>query len=111
MHALRLEGFAQTYCTGSALCVDVKVSGRPAPAAAHIILAQTFVDCRDHKHMTEGDDNKIDADQRGHDQLEGHNGLPASFSRDAASELAGGTSASACAASRACSAFWAIRSR
>src|SRR5258707_14703419 len=110
MHALRLDGFAQTYFTGGALWVDVNrwVSGRPAAAAAHIILAQTFVDCRDHKHMTEGDDNKIDADQRGHDQLEG---LPASSSRDAASELAGGTSASACAASRACSAFWAIRSR
>ena len=58
-----------------------------------------------------GDDNKIDADQRGHDQLEGHNGLPASSSRGAGSEFAGRTSATACAASRACSAFWAMRSR
>src|SRR5262245_15243350 len=113
MHVLRLEGFAQIYCTGGALCAGVNrwVSGRPATTAADIILAQTFVDRRDHKHMTEGDDTEIDANQRGHDQLEGHNGLPASPSRAAGSEFARGTSASACAASRACAAFWAIRSR
>src|SRR5262245_66451496 len=113
MHALRLEGFAQIYRTCGALCVGVNrwASGRPATAAADIILAQTFVDCRDHKHMTEGGDNEIDADQRGHDQLEGHSGLPASSSRGAGSEFAGGRTASACAAWRACAAFWAIRSR
>src|SRR5262245_64559237 len=101
------------YCTGGALCAGVNrwASGRPATAAADIILAQTFVDCRDHKHMTEGDNSEIDADQRGHDQLEGHNGLPATSSRGAGSEFAGGRSARACAASRACSAFWVMRSR
>jgi hypothetical protein len=110
---LRLGGPAEIYCTGGALCAGVNrwVSGRPATAAADIILAQTFVDRHDHKHMAEAEDNEIDADQRRHDQLEGHSGLPASPSRAAGSEFARGTSASACAASRACSAFWAIRSR
>src|SRR5262245_2515592 len=49
MHVLRLGGPAEIYCTGGALCAGVNrwVSGRPATAAADIILAQTFVDRHD----------------------------------------------------------------
>src|SRR6516164_989964 len=72
-----------------------RMTDHPSTSAADIGGAQRPWR-REQMAESERHGNGIGDDWRGHDQLEGHNGLPASPSRAAGSEFARGTPPSAC---------------
>ena len=97
----RLDTLVETCCAGGAFGVAVglrRVTHRPATASG-MILAQNSVDRGDDQNVPEHHDNDKSEDQRGCDQVDGHGALVVCWFSDA--DVAGRTSANACAAPRA----------